>query len=78
MAETFLEFEVNSIPPSRSVDRETLYNNGRSELIYRRDAPLEFAAYRHLTRESILARVQRSIAYSDANAMQDQLQSVRG
>lgn len=76
--ETFLKFEVNSIPPSRSVDQETRYSNGRSELIYRRDAPPELAAYRHLARESTLARAQRSIAYSDANAMHEQLQNVRG
>lgn len=52
--------------------------SGRSELAYRCGAPAEVAAYRHLARESTPARGRRSIAYSDANAMQGQLQNVRG
>lgn len=77
-AETYLGFEANSIPRSRLVDREIRCNDGRSELVYRRDAPAEVAASRHLARDSTPARGRRSVAYSDANAMQGQLQNVRG
>ncbi|KYN30472.1 hypothetical protein ALC56_15168 [Trachymyrmex septentrionalis] len=70
-AETFPNF-------SSSIEYLTGSILGCSGLIYRRGVPSEFAAYHHLAAERRVARVRWSIAYSDANAMQGQLQNVRG
>ncbi|EGI70125.1 hypothetical protein G5I_00882 [Acromyrmex echinatior] len=69
---------AESIERIAAITKKTDSTAGCSGLIYRHGVPSEFAAYHHLAAERRVARVRWSIAYSDANAMQGQLQNVRG